>query len=273
MNKPSNGINHWINSLKTNNEPTLLNFYDTNKISLKEKAQIDANEYKEFNDFFNSTVKKVSDELNYNKGPIIEYHLPDNNRNEEYIKAMQEIVDKYKELYLNNLKQDKKNHHKLTNDTTPEIYPNYLEDLYQKNENPYVDFEKQNGLTNPIVKQSDKEFLDTLHLRKKGLKSCIKNPENQDHNMDYFKQQYADEDYNLNFPNLSKTKSISTDMIKSQCKIFKLGLSKTEFTEVEFNKFKIDFEKFMEDNNYKETKLLKTVLPKEYFIIVELELL
>jgi hypothetical protein len=58
MNKPSNGINHWINTLKTNNEPTILNLYDTNKISLKEKATIDAIEYKNFNDFFNSTVKK-----------------------------------------------------------------------------------------------------------------------------------------------------------------------------------------------------------------------
>ena len=110
--QPSGGINHWINSLKKTNEPTLLNLYDTNKISLKEKATIDAVEYKNFIDFFDSTVKKVSDELDHNKGPIIEYHLPDNpdnpdnNRNEEHIKAMKEIVDKYKELYLNHLKQD-----------------------------------------------------------------------------------------------------------------------------------------------------------------------
>ena len=133
MNKPSGGINHWINSLKKTNEPTLLNLYDTNKISLKEKATIDAVEYKHFNNFFDSTVEKVSAELNHNKGPIIEAHLPDYNRNEEHIKTMQEIVDKYKELYLNVLLND--GNHKLTNDTTPEIYPNYLEDLYKQNEN------------------------------------------------------------------------------------------------------------------------------------------
>ena len=106
--KPSYGIKDFIKKLNDSKEPTILNLYDSTKISLREKAQIDANEYKEFNNFFDLTVEKVSKELDNNKGPIIEYHLPDNNKNKEHIKGMTEIVDKYKKLYINLLTNDGK---------------------------------------------------------------------------------------------------------------------------------------------------------------------
>ena len=124
--KPSSGIKDFIKKLEDSTEPTILNL-DTYKLSFSDKLKLkpkNKNEdtiYNKFKLFFNTTVKKVSFELDNNKGPIIECHLPDYNKNEEYIKAMTEIVDKYKELYLNNLTNDVKHH--LTIDTK-EVYPN-----------------------------------------------------------------------------------------------------------------------------------------------------
>ena len=203
---PSNGINYWISTLKSNNEPTILNLDTNNKISFKDKLKINATKYKEFNTFFDSTVKKVSYELDNNQGPIIEFHLPDTNNNDENNKALTEIVDKYKELYLNNLtKVDK---HELTYKFTnkKEIYPNYLEDLYTKNDKPYVDFEIKNGITKPIVEQNNDEFLETLKLRIEGLDKCIKNNKTQGEYIKYFKNEYTKE-------SSKKSKSIN-----EQCK-------------------------------------------------------
>ena len=78
--KSSDGINHWITTLTQSSEPTILNL--NKKTSLMQN--INYTIYEKFKTFFNLTVKKVGDELDNNKGPIIKAHLPDYNENEEY---------------------------------------------------------------------------------------------------------------------------------------------------------------------------------------------
>ena len=252
---PSNGINHWISTLKSNDEPTLLNINTNKKISFEDKLKIDAKKYKDFNTFFDSTVKKVSDELDNNKGPIIEFHLPDTNNNDENNQALTEIVDKYKELYLNKLTND--GNHKLTD--KKEIYPNYLEDLYTKNDKPYVDFETKNGITKPIVEQTDDEFLETLKLRIKGLQKCIKDNKNQDEYIQYFKNEYDKENKTYESHNVNKQcKSIyyNDKMLKDSSEI-------TSNTELQTEVFKY-YDTWLSQPN--EIEFAKTFLPSNFFI-------
>jgi hypothetical protein len=260
---PSNGINHWISNLKTNNEPTILNLDTNNKISFKDKLKINATKYKEFNTFFDSTVKKVSDELDNNQGPIIEFHLPDTNNNDENNKALTEIVYKYKELYLNNLTND--GNHKLTDKFTDKLtdkqesYPNYLEDLYKKNDKPYVDFEIKNGITKPIVEQNDDEFLETLKLRIKGLQKCIQNNKNQYEYIQYFNNEYNKENKTYDSHNVNEQcKSIyySDKMLKDSSEI-------TRNTELQTEVFKY-YDTWLSETN--EIEFAKTFLPSDFFI-------
>ena len=267
---PSFGIQHWINTLTKSEEPTILNL--KTKLKEEEKSKFNVEEYKTFVDYFHKIVKKVSVELDQLKGPIIESHiLPINTtnttNNTEYTKAMQEIVDKYKTLYLKDLKND--GNHKLTSDKK-EIFPNYLGDLYLKNDKPYTEFEEQSGLTKPIVEQTDKEFFDTLELRIKGLEICKNDKEKDvkdyqtDEDYKYFLNEYNRERKNYNdlqFPELNKnTKTISIDnTINSQCNAISYG--KKTIENFDFDKFKV----FIEKNDSKEKKILKTFLPKICF--------
>ena len=255
---PSGGIKSWIDGIRSNENPTILN--------LLKDVPFKNDIYKKFTDFFDLTIKKVSDELDNNKGPIIECHLPEYNK--EYLDNMSKIVDTYKEFYLNSITND--GNHELTDKTDTseqEVYPNYKTDLYGQKDKPYTYFETKIGLTTPIVDQDDKEFLHTLDLRVNGLKQCLDAHEGQNHNMAYFQESYDKEKYNLDFPKLSKYKETDSDIIKSQCKLFRLGNSRKELTtNNNVATFKKEFKEFMEKDNYKETILLKTVLPKEYFI-------
>ena len=263
--KPSGGIKDFIKKLVNSIEPTILNLYDSTKISLKEKAKIDANNYKEFNNFFDLTVEKVSKELDNNEGPIIQYHLSDNNKNEEHIKAMTEIVDKYKELYMNVLINDSK--HQLTSDTK-EIYPNYLEDLYKKNDKPYSDFENKNSLKKPIVKQSDEEFLETLKLRFEGLEKCIHNTEKQEEYKKEYKKEYIKyfiDEFGIESSTYKKSKSIN-----EQCKsIYYNDKMLKDSNEINSNitlqneVFK-NYDTWLSKKN--EIEFAKTFLPIDFFI-------
>ena len=288
---PSFGIIHWIKTLIISKEPTILNL--KTKIKEEDKPKFNDTEYNTFEDYFFKVVKKVSVELNTLQGPIIESHiLPINTKNTDYTKAMQEIVDKYINLYLKDLKNDGK--HKIT--SGEEIFPNYLEDLYTQNNKPYTEFEKASGLSKPIVEQTDEEFFTTLGLRVEGLKECQTKLEGQiETAKDYFDTEFTRENFNydkektknneleyplLNLTTQNKTKNktqiiqqkqaqIQTQ-IESQCKTIyyngkMLEDSKVITTNIDLQKEVFSYyEKWLSQPN--EIEFAKTFLPAEYFI-------
>ena len=275
---PSIGIKDYIEKLENSSEPTILNIINyTKNISLKQNANIDDVKYTNFKTFFNSTVEKVSNELDNNKGPIIEAHLPPYNKINEYTDIMNEIVNKYKVLYLDNLNDDGK--HNFTNENKQEIYPNYLEDLYNQSDKPYVDFEIKHGLKKPIVEQNDKEFFQTLNLRVQGLEECKNKLAGQyESAKHYFNEEYKreKENYeNLNYPQLSKNKNNkntqttknanNANNVNSQCKTIYYNADVLErsqnniYKATIYEKFKTLFEK------QEEFEFAKTFLPEDYF--------
>jgi len=266
---PSFGINHYIETLKKLDEATILNLSNPKYVT-KNFNEI---KYDKFISHFYSVIRKVSSELDNLKGPIIEYYiLPEYQLNDEYKTAMNEIVDKYKKLYLNDIKNDGK--HKLTENDT-DIFPNYLDDLYTQHNKPYIDFETKNGLDKPIVEQTDEEFYDTLRLRIQGLKECQDKLGGQfESAKQYFIEEYERENKiydDLNFPKINtKTKAISIDnKISSQCKTIyyndkMLEDSKniTQNKELQTKVFK-NYETWLSNPN--EIEFAKTFLPAEYF--------
>ena len=271
--KPSDGIKDFIKKLEDSTEPTILNL-DTYKLSFSDKLKLkpkNKNEdtiYNKFKLFFNTTVNKVSKELDENKGPIIDCHLPDEYNNDENTKAaMQEIVDKYKKLYLNDLIND--GYHQLTSDTK-EIYPNYLEDLYSQNEKPYIDFEKQNFLGNPISEKNDEEFFDTLKLRIKGLDECKNKLEGQFETAEsYFNEEYDNE--NDKYEEIKDNKDLNIDdKIREQCNAIQYGdeiLIKSKEI-LNDSKLNLNLDKLIDffNTNPNELEFAKTFLPEDFFI-------
>lgn len=245
---PSESIQNWMKTLKENKD-TILN------TKFESKTQ-----YEKFKEFFESITKKVGDELDNNKGPIIEYHLQkdDKEDNKDIVKSMNNIVEKYENLYLKELNEKENN---KTEDG--KFYPNYIKDLYRKNDNPYIEFEKQNGIKKPIVEQTNEEFLKTLEMRIKGLEIC-KGTTTQSEYANYFNAEYMNEYTNFDKLGLNKD-----NMIESQCKSIyyndnMLNNSKNIITDEKLKKKVLEYYKdWLEKPN--EVWFARTFLPEDYF--------
>ncbi len=215
--------------------------------------------------FIDSVSKQIGNELDENKGNIIElYPNPNYQTSPEYpemLKKMFEIKDLYAKLYLEGLNPA---NHQRTEDG--QIYPDYYKDLYSKGYKPYELLEKSLGLSNEISKQSDSEFLETLEKRVAGLVDCQKNPIGQKPGADiYFEKEYARESAARDLVDKTtaelieeKCKAIyySSDMLKASEKI----QSDTIFQ----NEVIAKYQEFFKDP--KEVAYARTFLPNECFL-------
>ena len=177
--KPSYNIKsaHYHHSTKLDNASILnLDKYKDTKDTIN-KPNYDA-----FKSFTNRVVEKLANEIDNNKGEIIQAHI----FNQKYTTQIDTMCKEYEKTYIITI--TKTDTHKTTTDG--KLYPFFMEDLNSKNSVIYEEFEKNVGITTKIEDQTDEEFLDTLGKRIEGLNQCKLDHNYNEKSKKYFSNEY-----------------------------------------------------------------------------------
>jgi len=144
-------------------------------------------------------------------------------------------------------------------------YPNWLEDLLSVSKTSLYEL-KEGEINIPnILEQNDKQFLETLKERVKGLEQCSKDEKEEDQ----LKKEYYDYEFTSESNKLIDTNSFNSfndkKKIKEICSNIKWGTEdynyhKTKSDDEKFAEFTKFLEEYPEEINY-----LKTFLPSTCF--------
>ena len=232
---------------------------DNNIYKINETDDLDIENYMNFLKFMIKELTKNNTDFENDKGDIITAHWI----NDEHKKDIEEIKERYKEIYLSKYIPPSKK------------YPYWVEDLLAKNRNVlYEESEKKLNIKN-ILEQDDNEFIETLKKRINGLKSCSIDPEEQKKKNE-IRQEYFNEEYKLENSILpdsytidGKTPEEVKDKIKELCNNIYWGTKTYEYKK---NK-KFNFEEFYNfiTTHINELEFIKTFLPSSCFNKQELK--
>ena len=262
--------------IERSKDPTILNLDTYFTLLEKEKNSFNQDYYNKFKEFNNKVVKQVANEVDNNEGDIIQKHVYDN----KYKKDIEEIFERYKTTYIDSISLTEPDIHMKTSDEKP--YPLFQEDLYNKSENTYKNFEEKLGIKTKIEDQTDEQFVETLKKRREGLQKCLNEPTkvkfSNTNNVEYEKSIFKTFNNNLvkkYYENEYKTEQITnkdnkSNNIDKQCKV--INYNTTAVKKIEEHK-KLDSKTLERTLEYitslfktNENQYAKTFLPENFWI-------
>jgi hypothetical protein len=213
--------------------------------------------------------KIINKDFENNTGDVLSFHCFD----KKYSGELEKIMQIYKENFIDKL-LDKENNNKLRKHYTTnegQIYPYFFEDLlWITRYILYEKVEKELGIKN-IQEQSDKEFIETIKKRIKGLENCSKSSDKEPERKEYYETEYQREKTKLEeLLQLQKSKLESGNVIKIDKEIIKEHCKNTLWGVEDYfydkeDKFNLEeFKNFIESSP-KEKLFLKTFLPEKCF--------
>ena len=184
----SHHIHKGKDMIERSKDATILNLDTYFTLSEKLKTRFNQDYYDKFKEFNTQVVEQVANEVDNNTGDIIQCHLFESElQTPEHKDKIMKIYEDYKSMYIDSIKMT--DTHKRNNKGNP--YPFFMQDLNSKSKDIYNEFSEKYEIIENIEEQTDKEFLDTLKIRKNGLNYC--NTENKKLDFDYYSKEYERE--------------------------------------------------------------------------------